>query len=99
MQENLQRTRGLIVAEAVAMGLAQHLGRDKAHHLVEEASREAIERGCDLGLVLAEHGTVLGCLSREELERLLDPTQYVGANDRMISAVLSAYAETKKAGD
>ena len=44
---------GLIVAEAVMMGLAPHLGRQKAHDLVYAACRTALEQGGSLFDVLA----------------------------------------------
>jgi len=43
MRRNLDITGGLIVAEAVMMGLAPHTGRNEAHDLVYDACRVAIE--------------------------------------------------------
>jgi 3-carboxy-cis,cis-muconate cycloisomerase len=43
MARNLALTHGLIVAEAVMMGLAPVIGRDEAHHLVTEACGKALE--------------------------------------------------------
>src|ERR1051326_5254227 len=43
MAKNLGMTHGLIVAEAVMMGLAPHTGRNEAHDLVYDACRQAIE--------------------------------------------------------
>jgi 3-carboxy-cis,cis-muconate cycloisomerase len=43
MAKNLGMTHGLIVAEAVMMGLAPHTGRNEAHDLVYDACRTAIE--------------------------------------------------------
>ena len=45
MRRNLDLTHGLIVAEAVMMGLAPQLGRGEAHHVVKHACDEALERG------------------------------------------------------
>ncbi len=42
MRRNLDLTGGLIVAEAVMMGLAPHIGRGEAHHVVKHA--------CDIAL-------------------------------------------------
>src|SRR5437868_6624579 len=42
MRANLDLTQGLIVAEAVMMGLAPQLGRQQAHDVVYEACREAL---------------------------------------------------------
>ncbi|HEV2187161.1 MAG TPA: adenylosuccinate lyase family protein, partial [Stellaceae bacterium] len=44
MAKNLALTHGLIVAEAVMMGLAPVIGRNEAHDLVYDACRAAIER-------------------------------------------------------
>ena len=43
MLENLNATGGLLLAENVATGAAEHLGRLEAHDLVEEASHRALE--------------------------------------------------------
>ena len=43
MAKNLAMTHGLIVAEAVMMGLAPHTGRNEAHDLVYDACRLAID--------------------------------------------------------
>ncbi len=53
MAENLDISRGLIVAEAVMMGLAPDLGRQEAHDVVYDACRVAMIRhnacGCAAG--------------------------------------------------
>jgi 3-carboxy-cis,cis-muconate cycloisomerase len=36
MRRNLDLTQGLVLAEAVSIVLAQRLGRDRAHHLLEQ---------------------------------------------------------------
>ena len=51
-------TQGLIVAEAVMMGLAPHLGRQQAHDMVYEACREALAQGRSLFDVLARTRSV-----------------------------------------
>ena len=47
MAENLDISRGLIVAEAVMMGLAPQLGRQEAHDVVYDACRLANEKHHD----------------------------------------------------
>src|SRR5689334_20094857 len=44
MREVLDMTHGLVVSEAVMMGLGRHLGREYAHDLVYDICREAIRR-------------------------------------------------------
>src|SRR5258705_430724 len=41
MRANLETTRGLIMAEAVAMALAEKICKSEAHHLVEAARKIA----------------------------------------------------------
>src|SRR6185312_17214884 len=56
MRRNLDATGGLIVAEAVMMGLAPHLGRGEAHHVVKHA--------CDVAL--AEKVSLADALLRDQ---------------------------------
>src|SRR6202166_4384284 len=54
MRANLDITRGLIVSEAVMMGLGPHLGRQHAHDLVYDICRTVIATGRPLLDLLAE---------------------------------------------
>src|SRR5450631_1937985 len=54
MRANLDLTHGLIVSEAVMMGLAPYLGRGNAHHLVQALCVKAIEQHRPLFDILAE---------------------------------------------
>ena len=53
MAENLDISRGLIVAEAVMMGLAPHIGRQEAHDVVYDACRHANEKSVTLAEALS----------------------------------------------
>jgi 3-carboxy-cis,cis-muconate cycloisomerase len=88
MQRNLALTHGLIVAEAVMMGLAPHIGRNEAHHLVTDACREAIAGNRPLLDVLLEMEAVAGPLGAERLKALTDPANYLGAARAMVDRVL-----------
>jgi 3-carboxy-cis,cis-muconate cycloisomerase len=88
MEKNLGLTHGLIVAEAVMMGLAPLLGRNEAHDLVYDACRAAIESGRPLCDVLLETPEVAGPLGAEKLRALTDPTNYLGAAQAMVDRVL-----------
>ncbi|WP_257605799.1 3-carboxy-cis,cis-muconate cycloisomerase [Pseudomonas amygdali] len=78
MAINLQSTKGLVLAEAVSIALAQRIGRDAAHHLVEQCCRRAVEQGALLRQVLGETPQVSEQFSSDELDRLLDPAHYLG---------------------
>jgi 3-carboxy-cis,cis-muconate cycloisomerase len=89
MARNLGMTHGLIVAEAVMMGLAPHLGRNEAHDLVYDACRAALEADRPLLDVLLETPAVVGALGAEQLRLLTDPANYLGAAPAMVDRVLA----------
>ncbi|KAF5002064.1 hypothetical protein FDECE_10743 [Fusarium decemcellulare] len=86
--ENLNSTGGLIVAEAVMMGLAPHLGRQQSHDVIYEACKTAIETKQTLHDVLGKNNEVVSLLGAGELERLCDPTKYMGAANLMVDTVV-----------
>ena len=88
MAKNLDMTHGLIVAEAVMMGLAPHTGRTEAHDLVYDSCRAAIESDRPLLDVLLETPAVAGPLGADRLRALTDPANYLGAAQAMVDRVL-----------
>jgi 3-carboxy-cis,cis-muconate cycloisomerase len=89
MRRNLEMTGGLIVAEAVMMGLAPHLGRQQSHDLVYEACREALAKKITLFEVLDKLPAVKQALDSAALRRLCDPANYLGAAAAMTDRVLA----------
>ena len=90
MRENLGRSNGLIMAEAVAMALATHIGKPEAHDVVERACRSAENESRQLRDVLLADRFVQAYISPSELEKLMDPANYIGATQEFIDAVLAA---------
>ncbi len=88
MARNLGMTSGLIVAEAVMMGLAPKLGRQVAHDVVYDACRAAAEGDRPLLDLLAGDPQVAPHFGRAELERLLDPRNYLGSAGAMVDRSL-----------
>lgn len=84
MRQNLDLTGGLIVAEAVMMGLAPYLGRQTAHDVVYDACRAALAERCPLAQVLEREARVTQHLDRAAIDRLCDPGNYLGAAPRMV---------------
>ncbi len=78
MSRNLDLTRGLVLAEAVSIVLAQRVGRDTAHHLLEQCCKRAVAEQRHLRAVLGEEPEVTAELSVAELDQLLDPARYLG---------------------
>lgn len=93
MRANLDLTRGLVLAEAVSIALAQRIGRDAAHHLVEQCCRQAVKNGAHLREALGAHAEVAAQLNAEELDRLLDPAHYLGQARRWVERTLAEHQE------
>ena len=89
MSSNLQSTRGLVVSEAVMMGLAPSLGRQEAHDVVYNACRVAIEDNRSLLEVLTQDSSPLVKLDKPTVEKLCDPLNYLGASQVMVDHMLS----------
>jgi 3-carboxy-cis,cis-muconate cycloisomerase len=95
MEKNLAMTHGLIVAEAVMMGLAPYTGRNEAHDLVYDACRVAIETDRPLLEVLLEIPAVADPLGPEKLKSLTDPANYLGAAPAMVEHMLARRGDGK----
>jgi 3-carboxy-cis,cis-muconate cycloisomerase len=78
MARNLDLTQGLVLAEAVSIVLAQRVGRDTAHHLLEQCCKRAVAEQRHLRAVLGDEPQVTAELSATELDHLLDPAHYLG---------------------
>jgi 3-carboxy-cis,cis-muconate cycloisomerase len=90
MRENLDITHGAIVSEAVMMGLGPYLGRQRAHDLVYDICREVAATGTPLIDLLARNPEISRHLSRVELERMVDPANYLGLAGDMVDRVLAS---------
>ena len=91
MRENLDLTNGLIVAEAVMMAAAPKLGRQRAHDVVYDACRKAIEGGGDLADILARVPEIADALGGvDAIRRHCDPANYLGLSGQMVDRVLDA---------
>lgn len=95
MARNLEATHGLILAEAVAIALAKPMGRMPAHHLIEKASRQALESGRSLRELLIEDKQVREHLTPAEIDKLLDPKNYTGSAESMIDRVLADHKQQR----
>lgn len=90
MRANLDSTHGLVMAEAISMALAEKVGKSESHHIVEAASRTAIENRTHLRDVLAKDTRVKAHLSASELERLFEPMAYQGVSQTLIDRLLAS---------
>ena len=91
MRENLELTRGLVLAEAVSIALAKRIGRDAAHWLVEQCCHRAIAERRHLRDVLGDTAEIVGQFSCAELDELLDPAAYLGQARRWIERAVAEH--------
>ena len=89
MRRNLDATGGMVVSEAVMMGLGPALGRQRAHDLVYDICREVLASGRPFLDLLAEHPEIVPHMDRSELARLVDPANYLGLCGEMVDRVLA----------
>jgi adenylosuccinate lyase len=89
MRSNLEAARGTIFAEKAMMLLGKKLGRDKAHKLIEDATRRCLQQDRRLGEVLAEMPEVRELLAAAEIHDLEKPEQYLGVADEFRRRLLS----------
>lgn len=94
MRRNLGISRGLIVAEAVMMGLAPSIGRQQAHDVVYDACRSVNEQGGTLADALAAIPNVTAHFDRSAIERLTDPVNYLGLAPIMVDRALANSSKT-----
>lgn len=88
MRANLDLTNGLVVSEAVMMGLGRHLGREYAHDLVYDICRVAIKQDRPLLDLLVENAEISKHMDRAALSKLCDPANYLGLSGEMVDRVL-----------
>ena len=88
MQRNVECTKGLIMAEAVMMALAPHMGRLQAHHVVELACQTAVETNTHLKDIVSELDQVKIYLSSTQIAEIFKPESYLGNIQDQIDAVL-----------
>lgn len=79
IRKNLMLLRGVNLAESVMIDLTRRgMNRQEAHEMMRTASMQALAEGRDLAAVLSERPGVTEFVTREDLDRLLDPDAYIG---------------------
>jgi 3-carboxy-cis,cis-muconate cycloisomerase len=90
MRANMDITHGLVMSEAVMMGLGPYLGREYAHDLVYDLCRQALAENRPLIDILEAHPEIKQHLTRPQLESLCDPVNHLGQAGVMVDRVLAA---------
>jgi 3-carboxy-cis,cis-muconate cycloisomerase len=90
MRANLDATHGLVMAEAVAMALAEKIGKSDAHQLIEAASRKAVSEKRHLRDVLTGDAIITAQIGADRITALFEPMAYQGASQAMIDRLLDS---------
>jgi 3-carboxy-cis,cis-muconate cycloisomerase len=95
MRQNIEATRGVIFAERAMMLLAARLGRDAAHKLLEEATRQSVAQQKHLAEVLSGMPEVTRHLDASTLRDLETPEQYLGMAEQFRRSLIATRSEKK----
>lgn len=92
MLRNLDRSGGVVLSEALMMALAKRIGRDRAHALVLQISREALQAKTPFLNAARAHSDVRRHLPPRQLEAALDYKNSLGLAGFFVDEVVKAHA-------
>ena len=95
MRANIDATRGVIFAERATMLLGAKLGRDVAHKLLEEATRQSVAHQKDLTEILSAMPEVTRHLDAATLRDLATPEKYLGVAEQFRTRLIANQSEEK----
>jgi len=96
MIRNLERGGGAVLSEAVMMALARKIGRDRAHALVLELSRDAQRRRMSFRRAVASHPEIRKRLTPRQLEAALDYRHSLGLSTHFVDEVVAAHRAERR---
>jgi 3-carboxy-cis,cis-muconate cycloisomerase len=94
MQDNLDRSRGLVYSENVSLALSRSLGKQAAHELTEKLCETAVREGKTLAEVLRADPQARKSLATDELAVLFDPQSCFGSAPEMLERALAEWSRT-----
>ncbi len=97
IRRNLAAQRGLNMSEAVMIELTKRgVSRQQAHEMLRRTSMRAYENGTSLLDELVEDEEIMKYFTRDELENLLKPENYIGTAVRRVERVVEWVKEVVK---
>ena len=94
MLENIESSRGLVMAEPLMMKLTEKgIGRQDAHEIIRESSMIAEDQKRHLRDVLMEREDLKGVLTKEEIIATMAASNYVGGAREIVDKMVSAAGE------
>jgi 3-carboxy-cis,cis-muconate cycloisomerase len=94
MRANVDLTGGQTLAEAVSMRLAQKLGKQEAHTMIERAVARATDEHRSFADVLSADPAVAHALGQSGIKHALSPDAYLGAAETFVANVLARHRRT-----
>ncbi len=90
MKQNMAISKGLPMAESLMTTLiAKGMGRGDAHELMRTLSLQAAKQNKTLKEVFVIENEKKKLLSAKEIEKALDPKQYLGATEQIVDRVIT----------
>ncbi|MCU7549784.1 3-carboxy-cis,cis-muconate cycloisomerase [Chitinophagaceae bacterium LB-8] len=89
MLRNIEITKGLIFAENISLALAEKIGKQEAHELIEKCCQEVQRSGMHLKNIVLENTVMRQYLTSSEIEGLFDPVRSIGLCEEWIKRVLN----------
>jgi adenylosuccinate lyase len=89
IERNLELGQGLIMSESIMLLLAKSgMGRQDAHELVRLCAMDSIRMRRPFKQVLIENEVVKSHLTEDEIEKALDPRNYLGKADEIVDRAI-----------
>jgi adenylosuccinate lyase len=96
IQKNLEKTKGLIMTEHLMIGLVKKgIGRQEAHELLRQCSMKVLKENKTLKEVLLENNVIKKNFTEEELDKYLDPKNYLGTAVQQVENVIRVLREKR----
>lgn len=91
MRRNLELSHGMIMNEALMFALSKKTGKKQtAHHILHTTAMESFEKGIPFDRYITGKAEIYDHLTKEEVQDLLKPENYLGLNDRCIDNIVNA---------
>jgi adenylosuccinate lyase len=89
MRKNLELSNGLAMNEALMFALSKKTGKKQtAHHILHTVAMESFEKGIPFDQYIEGNAEIYDHLTKEEVQNLLKPENYLGMNDKCIDNVV-----------
>lgn len=98
MRKNMEITQGRMMSEAVMLALAKKgLGRQKAHELTRELAIKSHNKKREFKQVLMKNSTVIQLLNKKEIEKVMNPQNYLGTATKQIELIIEKTRQERRA--